>query len=219
MKTCTKCGVEKPHEEFAKQKRVKSGLRSECKACVATYNATYNATHKEEIAAHRVANHEYHAARGAVYRADHREEIAARSAADREANPEKFAARAVEGRKAHPEKYAVRNAAHRADNPEYYAAWLVADRKANPAKYAAKKARRRAAKLQATPTWADQAKINKLYSAAKLWNMCTGFPHHVDHVVPLKSKRVCGLHCEFNLQVLTEAENKRKGNRHWPGMP
>ena len=32
-KVCTRCGLEKPVEEFSKRKMVKSGLRSECKSC------------------------------------------------------------------------------------------------------------------------------------------------------------------------------------------
>jgi hypothetical protein len=42
---------------------------------------------------------------------------------------------------------------------------------------------------------------------------------HVDHIVPLVSKFVCGLHCEANLQLLPGPENQRKGNRVWPDMP
>jgi hypothetical protein len=42
---------------------------------------------------------------------------------------------------------------------------------------------------------------------------------HVDHIVPLQSEIVCGLHGEANLQLLTETENKVKSNKLWPDMP
>lgn len=38
-------------------------------------------------------------------------------------------------------------------------------------------------------------------------------------LVPLHSKVVCGLHCEYNLQILEAKKNIGKGNRHWPDMP
>jgi hypothetical protein len=34
MKTCTKCGIEKPVAEFSKDTSAKDGLQSECKNCV-----------------------------------------------------------------------------------------------------------------------------------------------------------------------------------------
>lgn len=66
-------------------------------------------------------------------------------------------------------------------------------------------ANRRARKLVATPRWADKAKIKEIYM-----NCPDGM--HVDHVVPLAGKNVCGLHVHFNLQYLTGDENHRKGN-------
>jgi hypothetical protein len=80
-------------------------------------------------------------------------------------------------------------------------------------------ANRRAAEKQATPKWANQFFISEAYHLAKLRERVCGGIWHVDHLVPLQSKRVCGLHVEHNLRVIPGIENVRKSNRHWPEMP
>jgi len=82
-------------------------------------------------------------------------------------------------------------------------------------KYAAA---RRGIKKQATPAWANKEKIDEYYFAADFLSMVTGVWYHVDHVVPLKGKTVCGLHWEGNMQVLLGVENLSKHNRFWPDM-
>jgi hypothetical protein len=82
----------------------------------------------------------------------------------------------------------------------------------NKARSAEKVAARRAAKLRATPAWADMAHIAAFYRWAKECQAATGLKVNVDHVVPLVSDVVCGLHCPANLCILTEKANKAKGN-------
>lgn len=83
----------------------------------------------------------------------------------------------------------------------------------NPARAAANyrmaAARYRAAKLKATPPWLD----TKLKTEIKWFydNCKQGL--HVDHVVPLQGKNVCGLHVPWNLRLICAKENCKKGNK------
>ena len=77
--------------------------------------------------------------------------------------------------------------------------------------------RRKRAKDRATPAWVDLDKVKAIYAQAQALS-ATGELYHVDHIVPLTSKLVCGLHNEFNLRVLPAIDNLRKHNRTWPNQ-
>ena len=80
----------------------------------------------------------------------------------------------------------------------------------------AKTAGRRSKRKNATPHWltAEQKdEIQRFYNLAQSLSESTGVSHEVDHIVPLTSQVVCGLHVPWNLQVLTTEENRRKANR------
>jgi hypothetical protein len=74
-------------------------------------------------------------------------------------------------------------------------------------------AKRVLAEKQRTPPWADQKAILAIYAEAQRLTAETGVPHHVDHDIPLRGKRVSGLHVENNLVVRTAEDNIRKSNR------
>jgi len=77
----------------------------------------------------------------------------------------------------------------------------------------ANQAKRRAAKLRATPLWADDVKIKTLYRLARELEKRDGIQRHVDHIVPLCGKKVCGLHVHNNLRIIAAIENARKSNK------
>jgi len=79
-------------------------------------------------------------------------------------------------------------------------------------------AKRRALRKHAMPLWANHNEIKKIYVQCMYLTKTTGVKHEVDHIYPLQSKYMCGLHVETNLQILTAEENKTKGNRIWPGQ-
>lgn len=78
----------------------------------------------------------------------------------------------------------------------------------------------RSARLKSgTPIWSNRFFLDEAYSLAELRSKITGFSWHVDHVVPLISKLVCGLHAHTNVRVIPGRINASKSNRHWPDMP
>jgi hypothetical protein len=133
-----------------------------------------------------------------------------------EANPERNRERAREWARQNAERNRARVKAWRAANRDRHnernAEWV----KRNPGKVNATTARRRAKLAQATPPWADHDAIRVVYEMAAAHTDLFGIPYHVDHIVPLAGKNVCGLHVPANLQILPGRDNQRKGNRFEP---
>lgn len=91
--------------------------------------------------------------------------------------------------------------------------------KENPAERRAQHANRRAQKIRAMPVWVDRQEIANVYRGARSLSKRLGVVFHVDHIVPLRSNLVCGLHVPANLQVLSGELNMAKSNCYWPDMP
>lgn len=77
--------------------------------------------------------------------------------------------------------------------------------------------KRRVLMLFAKPKWANTNKIREIYAERDRLNKDLSDPetYHVDHIVPICSDEVCGLHCEDNLRVVPASQNQSKGNRYW----
>ena len=92
---------------------------------------------------------------------------------------------------------------------QYYNQW----RKANPEKCVLLSSEYLKRKTLSIPLWYEADKIKQLYlkrdELSELW----GIQLHVDHIIPLCGKNVCGLHCWDNLQLLEASINLRKYNK------
>ena len=89
-------------------------------------------------------------------------------------------------------------------------------RENNPEKSALKNLRYRLRKLKSIPDWLSlehKAQIKTFYLKAKKKAVGVGGSWHVDHIIPLKGKLVCGLHVPWNLRVIAATENLRKNNK------
>jgi hypothetical protein len=211
-KTCSRCKEQKLFSEFSKHKSKKDGHCGQCKICVKEYQQTnrkqiavrekeYKQANKAKIADQMqkwtLANKDSIKERMSEYRIVNKSKIAAQRKSYNEDNKDKI----IEYQQANKEKINARSAL-----------W----QRVNKDKVNAKTAKRRAVRLQATPLWLtteDFAQIQELYTCAQMFKLYTGEEYHVDHIVPLQGKNVCGLHVPWNLQVIPAKENRSKSNK------
>lgn len=124
-----------------------------------------------------------HAYSGTIWRQIHREEVNAKS---------------KEWWKNNKEKHNETAKKWRTNNPE-----IVARNKRTYLKR----------KKQAIPQWYETELVKQIYLMRDKLSMLWGIQLHVDHIVPLQSENVCGLHCWDNLQLLEATLNISKSNK------
>ena len=97
-----------------------------------------------------------------------------------------------------------------------YTQRIARNQKARPHLLTATSAKRRARKLKATPSWLTSQhhdEIKAIYKEAKDLERLTGVAYHVDHIMPLINRYLCGLHVPWNLRAIPASENMSKSNR------
>lgn len=153
--------------------------------------------------------------RNARYLAKNDPEVKAKRAAASKAYLERLKTDpAYAGSAADRSRKAVRrSAAWQAAHPEKSKRLAKELRQRYPEREVARVQRRNAAKIRAIPAWADMAAIARHYLNARYLTEVTGCQHHVDHIIPLRGKTVCGLHVENNLRAVPHYLNARKGNK------
>jgi len=184
MKTCSKCLVEKPIESFQFRKETQK-YRAVCNQCRASAEKERRVEKADEI------------------RQKDRDRWNSDQNGRRTKSLERLRKRyhdIISDKEGH-DKEKARNRLRAKRFASYWRAMV---------------AKRRATKLNATTVWLssdDKWLIQQAYELAYLRTEKFGFAWDVDHIVPLQSKKVCGLHVPWNLQVIPSVVNKSKGNR------
>lgn len=223
-KLCRKCNVLKDEEEFYRQSNGKP--TSPCKKCIGGKIAALRATRPQWLTVSQNKENAKRRATTAAKRALGKlcrgcsailprvMFYTRRGAAVGRCKP-CLAATSAKRYETKAKDILLKNAEWRNNNKEHMAFLVKKWAKENPEKRNASVAERSAAQLMAFPIWANREAIQRIYSEARK----RGPQFHVDHIVPLRSKLVCGLHVEHNLQIIPGVDNSSKGNRHWPNMP
>lgn len=184
VRGCRGCLQLLPRTEFNRCSKNADGLALQCRPC---RKASRNPeAERQRRVRYYAENHEVELARMRKYQSENRAVLRASCRKWREKNPE---------------------AQHEAERN-----WRLR----NPHACAALAAKRHAAVRRRTPPWLTAEHfeaIKAVYLLASRITKATGVPHEVDHVVPLQGQTVSGLHVPWNLQVLPEVDNVRKGNR------
>lgn len=191
VKPCSKCKSILPVSSFSRQKNTKTGYSSICKSCYAEWKER----NRDSLLEKKREYHRKNAGAISEYR---------KSDEYKEKTREAMLLRCM--------KYVERNPERRRQSANLWA-------RKNKAYNCARENLRRAKKLQATPAWANEFSISQIYRLSRLKSLITGQKWHVDHIVPLVSDIVCGLHCEANLRIIKAKDNISKSNRRWPEMP
>lgn len=195
MKTCNKCFEEKSLESYHKDKNSPDGKRYTCKECASIAGKAYTKTFSEEK----------------------RQELAKRQRRYRKEDPARFKEYEKNKRERHSEKIKERNKAWRLRNKEYIKKKNKEWRDNNLSHILESNARRKAKRIRATPAWLSDSQIEEMrdiYQTAKDLEWLNEEPLHVDHIVPIQGKDVCGLHVPWNLQILTASKNLSKGVKY-----
>lgn len=185
-KECSECTTVKPYTEFNRDTKSQDGLSGKCKYCVNTKKREDNQKNQDRIS---------------TVRKNYRDN-----------NPEKI--------KEHRKQHYKNRREHIIDRVKKY---TIANKEIKH-EYAKRHylenshiykfhARKRTTQLGEGINCMFLDELKSIYQKAQDLSKKTDVQYQVDHIIPLTHNDICGLHVPWNIQILTESENRSKKNK------
>lgn len=189
--------------EYERQRDSQRHYREKHAIALCAQKADYYAKNtekvKKKVRLYRLANLDKVRERSRKWNENNKQLTQAYGIAWRKANPERAKEHYVAWKKANPDRARQHSLKWAAKHAPLYRAWAAA---------------RKAMLRHRLPAWANKDAIRAFYAEAERLTRTTGIRHSVDHILPLKGRKVSGLHVETNLRVITHHENCVKNNRY-----
>ena len=150
----------------------------------------------------------------AQYRKNNKEAAAASDARYYRDNKSAVSTRHSEYNKSHKTAKKVYDAQYYKDNLDLRINQSANWRQNNPDLVALYDADRRFKLELATPHWSEVEEIKIVYLKRDEYRKIYGVQFEVDHIIPITSDTVCGLHVLSNLQLLSKSLNSGKTNNY-----
>jgi 5-methylcytosine-specific restriction endonuclease McrA len=205
IKACTKCGELKSLKDFPNDRRLRSGLSSQCRSCHAVRSARYYSRHAQKVIAAARQWRETHPERFSNLQRRRYTKISSSEWADRRAANKTQVAL---NRRAASRSYYHRNELNRRKSAERVAAW----RQSNPEAYRAhsqSSSQRRRARLMSVLSDLTREQWQRIKFIYRFRCAYCGErkPLTMDHVVPVSKG---GHHTASNIVPACQSCNSRK---------
>jgi len=195
----TKWAEDNKEKRKITEKKYRDNNKEKCKSAVKLWSDSNKDRVKSVRNEYKRKNKDIIKAKDAEYRDNNRKSINTKNRVLYKNNINKEKIRSLLYRGTHKKEIAARSKIYKSNNRH------IATRSAS---------KRRALKLNASPSWHETDLIEFIYRTAQYFRYM-GNDVHVDHIVPLSNKIVCGLHCIDNLQILPAHKNLSKSNKFY----
>lgn len=181
-KTCIKCGLVKPPDDFRLDPRYAGGRVHWCNACASAYRKAHYAANKEKVKA-----------QGRAYYAEHKQAANERSARNYEDNKEAHAKRTVAARKRNPERYKELARNYQRRRRAVDVEWKLRSRLSAQLNYCLKtgKGGKTTESIVGYSIHELREHLERQFTDGMTWENMGEW--HIDHIVPLASFIITGM--------------------------